>query len=426
MTTLYIDPIGGLAGDMLCAALFDAGLDFADWKLELQKIGIPLPELSLNATKRGVFRALYFHVHNPKASTESHSHAHSHHHEPHSHSHSHTDSESSDLKPVAWEDAHRTWKNIQTLINQSALDSMTKSNALKVFHTLAKAEAKMHGTTIEDVHFHEVGAIDSIVDIIGFCLGCSLLGITEILCGRIPISGGLTWSEHGQIPLPAPATLELIHGLKTRKGVENHEQVTPTGAAILSALATQTDFPAMTILKSGYGAGTRNPSEYANITRISIGIQDISVQSDSTPSEIIEVQSNIDDMTGEALSYLQSKLFASGALDVSFQSIFMKKNRPAWLLRILCPTDLLEDIAHCVFQHSSTFGIRYSTQKRLILRREFHKVETEFGSARIKTGTWKNIQKASVEYDDAQRIAEASGLSLVESQQLILQQWKQL
>jgi uncharacterized protein (DUF111 family) len=251
------------------------------------------------------------------------------------------------------------------------------------------------------------------------------LGITEILCGKIPISGGFTWSEHGQIPLPAPATLELIQGFKTRKGIENHEQVTPTGAAILSALAKQADFPAMTVLKVGYGSGTRNPSEYPNIARISIGELETSVQTDSTPSEVIEIQSNIDDMTGETLSYLQSKLFDDGALDVSFQSIFMKKNRPAWLLRVLCSSDTLEDIAYCIFQHSSTFGIRYSTKKRLLLHREFHKVKTEFGSARIKTGTWKDIQKVSVEYDDAQRIAEVSGLTLVESQQLILQQWKQ-
>lgn len=426
MKTLCIDPVGGLAGDMLCAALFDAGLDFEHWKAELKKLAIPLPQITLETVQRGAFRSAHFSVHNPKNSEQAHSHPHGH----SSHQHHHTH-DTEELEPVDWEEHHRSWKKIKALITHSQLDSITKKNALLVFEKLAEAEAKIHGTAVEDVRFHEVGAIDSIVDIVGFCLGCRMLGIEQIFYAPPPISGGLVWSAHGKIPLPAPATLELIKGMKTRKGITDHEQVTPTGAAIISVLGRQEDFPNMKIIAAGYGAGTRNPSQYANIVRLSIGelatkeLETNRIQ-DSTPTDIIEIQSNIDDMSGEALPFLQEQLFLKGALDVCFQSIFMKKGRPAWLLTVLLPTNLLEKITHCIFEHSTSFGIRYIHKKRLVLEREFQTIETTFGAARIKKGTWKDIEKISVEYEDMKRIAQAGNISLKQSQELILQQWKQL
>lgn len=421
MKTLYIDPVGGIAGDMLCAALFDAGLDFNHWKQELEKLEIPLPKLGLQTVLRGAFRARHFSVYNPHLNY--HSHEHSAHEHSHQHSHQHSSIEPS---PVKWEHSERSWKEIRQLISSSKLDPLTIQRALCVFEKLAIAEAKIHGTTADDVHFHEVGAIDSIVDIIGFCLGCTMLNIEQILYSEIPISGGLIWSEHGKIPLPAPATLELIKGVKTRQGIEHHEQVTPTGAAILVALGKQQSFPSLKTLSVGYGAGTRNPQEYANIVRVSIGLLESQENIDTTPLDIIEIQTNIDDMSGEELPFLQDQLFKQGALDVSFQSIFMKKGRPAWLLTVLCEPHILEKIAHCIFQNTTSFGLRYIPQKRIVLERTFQKVDTPFGMAQIKLGSWKDIKKISVEYEDMKRIAEAANLSLSEAKELILQQWKQL
>lgn len=424
MRILFLDPVGGLAGDMLCAALFDVGVDFDEWYALIRLINIPLPSMSIKTVQRGVFRAQYFSVENPAKNSEHSHHSHSHHEHSHSHRHDLQNDAIAHIgpQPEDWEDTHRSWRDIRTLILESSLPTSVQNNAIAIFSRLAQAEARMHGMDVEEVYFHEVGAIDSIVDIIGVCIGLHLLSVDAIYCSSVPISGGQVRSAHGIIPLPAPATMELLQGWKTHSGQYNHEQVTPTGAAILSALGEEQDFPAMRILGSGYGAGTRNPSNYANILRVCLGEMEVSQEEDAddTPSDIIEIQTTIDDMTGEAYPVLLEQLFSVGALDAFMQSVHMKKGRPGLLVTILCTRECFDSICETIFRYSSSFGLRWNHRSRVTMQRSYNVVQTDSGEATIKIGQWKNITKRSVEFEDARRIATDTNCSIFEAMTLIL------
>ena len=336
---LYIDPIGGIAGDMLCAALLDAGLNEAQWRQHLDLI--PWNEeaqIVRSHVIRGVFAATHINI-TPTTSDESltpsskHEHPHTHGH--HSHTHAvHPSNPTMHRKthsgpqPTPWSNHHRGFTEISELISNSPLPTRVKEMAIQVFRVLGQAEADIHGTSLEEVHFHEVGAVDSILDIVGFCLGVHLLGVTTITAGAIPLSTGTIHTAHGRTPLPAPATLRILQGWPSTQGYPNHEQVTPTGAAILKALAIHSSFPSMIIESDGYGAGTRNPPAYPNLVRVCIGTQITPVKSvDETPSDIVEIQANIDDMSAELLSPLMDRLMESGALDVTLTPVLMKKGR---------------------------------------------------------------------------------------------------
>jgi pyridinium-3,5-bisthiocarboxylic acid mononucleotide nickel chelatase len=414
MTILYIDPIGGLAGDMLCAALLDLGINEQKWINELNKLGLPETEMKISETKRGVFRAKYLSIVNPKSISnmepvnsqiDAMSHSHDHHHN--------TDGPN----PISWDDVHRTWRDIQELIHKSQLSDGTKSRVLKVFGKLASAESLIHGQPLEDVCFHEVGAIDSILDIVGVCLALEMLGITQLLCGAPPCASGEIYTAHGKTPLPAPATLQLLKGWSTRKGYFNHEQVTPTGAAIIAALAEQSTLPEMEIENVGYGAGTRNPKEYANIVRAIIG----TVNSNSDNQDIIELCCNIDDMIPEHFPLLFERLFQVGAIDVYRQPIQMKKGRSGWLLTVLLNDQNIEQISGVIFANTSTFGLRYIRKERIILERKIQRVDTIYGPASIKIGLLRNNEvQRSVEYEDALRIAKEHNLPLQQVYDVIL------
>ncbi len=311
----------------------------------------------------------------------------------------------------------RHLSDIAALLEQSTLSETVRQNTLAVFTRLADAEAKIHGTTREEVHFHEVGAVDAIVDIAGSCLLLQMLGVEKIVPSSLPCGTGTILCAHGIMPVPAPATLELLSGFPAHSVDIRGELVTPTGAALLTTLAdprTAGKMPAMRVLASGFGAGKKQfKTDLPNLLRVVIGETAEAETADKTPQTIAVLETNLDDQNPESFELLMERAFAAGALDVFFAPIQMKKNRPATLVTILCPTDKAETLAEILFQETGTFGVRIREQRRLTLSRSWRTVTTEFGDIRLKTGAWQGEEvTAAPEYDDCKRAAQEHGVPL--------------
>jgi uncharacterized protein (TIGR00299 family) protein len=398
---LYIDPFSGIAGDMFCAALIDLGLDISDLTEPLKALPIDGYTTSTHKTIRGAFAATRFEVLPTDTSTDdSHNHSHSHG-AGHDHSHDH-------VGPEAWPgQPDRRWSTIRKMLEESALSEGIRRRALAVFSALARAEASVHGTTVADVHFHEVGAIDSIVDIVAACAGLERLGVERIVSGPPPLSGGEVRGAHGRIPLPAPATLALLKGWPVRAGVHGREEVTPTGAAILAALAEPGEFPAMTIRATGCGAGKRDPKDKANILRLVLGE---AREADSARSvEVLQAQ--MDDLTGEHLPPLIEALLGAGALDAFAAPVLMKKGRSGLLVTALCEDEAAAAVEEAFLRHGSTFGVRRSTARRRVLDRRHERVETPWGPVRIKLGMLgSEVLHCAPEHEDVRACALAAGV----------------
>ncbi len=410
------------------------------------------------------------------SSTQSHSHSHGHsetvqnHSEAHSHSnghsHSHGDTAQSHSSSTSEADApelhhhshQRNLPEIERLIRQAQLPSRAEAWSLAVFRNLAIAEATVHGTTVEEVHFHEVGAVDAIVDIVGTCLGLDYLDIDEIYCSALPTGGGTVWAAHGRLPVPAPAVLKLfsmgqvpVYG----NGIER-ELVTPTGAAIAITLAQSFGPPPpMRLQTIGLGAGTID-LPIPNMVRLWIGESGskvkpsrakpeqqagkadalptttqpevVTTERDATPNNITLLQTQLDDLSPQAIGYAFEQLLEAGALDVFTQAIAMKKNRPGILLSVICPDDKIADCESILFKETSTLGIRRQPQQRSILQRHWQTVTTDYGPVRIKVagsrdhGEGVNVQP---EYEDCAAIARNHNLPWREVHQLALQAWHQ-
>ncbi len=297
-----------------------------------------------------------------------------------------------------------------------------KSASISAFEKLAIAEGRIHAMPPDDVAFHEVGALDSIIDFVAVCAGLEMLGIDEVWCGPLALGrGGFVTCDHGLMPVPAPATLEILsgivvrasslHGVLLRDTPVEKELTTPTGAALVAALVKKfCAVPEMRTEKIGYGAGSREKQAVPNVLRAILGSVDAEEKSGD---EIVELRANIDDASPETLSYLSEALFAAGAVDVFFTPIQMKKNRPATLVTALAEPKLLDTLAAIFFKESSTFGIRYETLKRLTLDRETISVDTRFGKIRVKVGRWKGaVTSIHPEYDDCRERAAATGAPL--------------
>ena len=374
MRIAYGDLIGGISGDMFVAALLDLGLPLDYLKSELKKI----PSLSyrIEVTKKSVhgIRATRFRVICNRKEPE------------------------------------RPWKQIRTLIQQSSLAPEVKKKGLQVFARLAEAEGKIHGVASDKVHFHEVGATDSIVDIISAAIAIHHLKIDSFHFSRIPLGRGVTRSRHGPLPLPGPATLELLKGLPVEWTHLDAETVTPTGAAIVATLgAGFGDQPRMTIEKIGYGAGWKVFPDRPNLFRLILG----AAEAPWKQEEMLVMETNIDDMNPEFYDYVLDRLFAAGARDVSLSPIQMKKNRPGTLLRVIAEPTQREKLAAILFRETSTIGIRYYPVNRMILRRASKTIKTRFGAVKVKIieepdGT----KRAMPEYDDLRRIAAAKKIPL--------------
>ncbi len=401
MKTLYLDCFAGISGDMTIGALLDLGLDFELLKSELAKLGVEGYELSLVRVDRSGINAAKFDVHLQK---QIHVH---HHHDHHHHDHSHEEQHSHD---------HRSLATIKHLIAASALSAQVKQTATVIFQRIGEAEAKIHGVDIEAVHFHEVGAVDSIVDIVGACIGLEALGIEQILSSPLHVGYGTFTCAHGTYPIPGPAATEILCGVPIYANNIEGELVTPTGAAIVATLATDfVKMPLMRIDRVGYGAGTREYEKFPNVLRAVLGEVEAA---DTTPDTVTVIEANLDDLNPQVFGHLMEQALAAGALDIFYTPAQMKKNRPGVLLTMLCATDARERMMDLLFRETTTLGVRYREERRVILRREFVTVETEFGAITIKVARHQTgqVMNAAPEFADCQAAALRHHVSLREVQ----------
>ncbi|HKQ47635.1 MAG TPA: nickel pincer cofactor biosynthesis protein LarC [Phycisphaerae bacterium] len=373
----YFDCFSGAAGDMILAALVSAGLDEAALRAELAGLNLAGYELEIAAVKKQGFAATHVRVR------------------------------------LTDQPGHRHLHHITKIIDDSALLGAIKDRAKRVFTRLAEAEAKVHGTSIEKVHFHEVGAVDAIVDVVGAAIGVERLGLTRIICSPIPTGSGVVQCEHGTMPIPAPATAELLRGVPLAACDEPGELITPTGAAILTTLAdSYGPLPAMRIAQIGYGAGTRDGKTRPNILRLLVGESE---GSSDECDEVVLLETNLDDATGEQIAHAFEVLFAAGALDVFTIPIFMKKGRPGVLLSVLAPLERAPACEEALFLHTTTFGIRRQTCSRTKLARQVETVTTRFGPIRVKIGRrGGRILIVAPEYEDCAAAARSHHAALRE------------
>ena len=380
----YLDCFSGISGDMVLGALLDAGLDLAALREGLAS----LPVAGYAVTAERV-----------------------------------TDGGITGTRAVVSLDAsvqheHRRLGDVRALLDGSALPARARQTAHDIFERLAKAEASIHGTTPDEVTFHEVGAVDSIVDIFGAALGFELLGIDDLYCSELPLTSGRVLSMHGPLPVPAPATLELLRdsGAVWRSVPAEGELVTPTGAAILAARATFTR-PTVSVHAVGYGFGTKK-LPWANCLRLVLGDAPAVISSGDTTGdferdEIMVLETNVDNMTGEALGWLMDRLLAEGALDVAYSPLQMKKNRPATLLTVLARPEDADRLAGTILRESATLGLRMRRSERVKAGRREEQIETPLGPVRVKLKIFGGrIVAANPEYDDCRALAGRAGLPL--------------
>ena len=386
MKIVYFDCFSGISGDMILGAFVDAGLDINLLKDQLSQLHLTGYEISKEKVKRAGISGTKVRV--IISQTDKHLTAtHQHHY-----------------------NSHLKFSDIRTIIEKSALHQAIKTDSIKIFQRLAMVEAKVHNTSTEEVHFHEVGAIDAIVDIVGSVIAIKHLGIERIYFSPIPTGHGYTKCEHGIFPVPAPATAELLKTQLLKSVDIEKELTTPTGAAIITALGEglRTN-PEMKILQIGYGAGGNDNPHIPNLLRILIGEVIHSRESD----EMWVVETNIDNMSGEILGYTMDKLFEAGAADVYFTPIQMKKGRPGIIISVIVSELHISSVEMVLFNQTTTFGIRKYKVVRKILTREFKELDTQLGKIKFKIGKFNNdIKSLSPEYEDCKRIAEEKGIPL--------------
>lgn len=407
MRTLYLDCFAGISGDMFIGALLDCGLDFEFLKAELAKLGVEGYELSLTRVDRCGINSAKFdvHLHDEVHHHHHHDHSHEHHHHDHSHEHHHHDANPQSAINNPHSHDHRSLSTIKHIISSSALSAQVKERALAIFQRIGEAESKIHGIAIETVHFHEVGAVDSIVDIVGACIGLEALQIEKIISAPLHMGSGTFQCAHGTYPVPGPATAELLTGVPIYSKDIEGELVTPTGAAIVATLAADYgNLPAMKIERIGYGAGTRTYQSFPNTLRAVIG----ELVADTTPTTVTVIEANIDDLSPQVFGYLMEKALAEGALDVFYTPVQMKKNRPGVLVTLLCRPEDRQPMTELLFRETTTLGVRYHDEQREILQREFVSVETEFGAIKMKIARANDgrLINYAAEFDDCRLAAE--------------------
>ncbi len=376
MKIAYLDCASGISGDMTLGALVDAGVDLAALNDGVQSLGLPAVRLVATPVKKKGFRATQITVE----------------HEP--------------------EHKHRHLHHITAMIDGSSITPRQKDLAHRIFRRLAEAEAKVHDSTIEKVHFHEVGAVDSIADIVGSAIGWDLLGAERIVASAVPTGAGFVEIAHGRCSIPAPATAELLQGVPLAASNVDCELTTPTGAAILATLVESFGpLPAMTVERIGYGAGQKDLEEQANVLRLLVGRTNDS----QTDERLWIVETNLDDTSGEMIGHAVARLWEAGALDVYTTSIQMKKNRPGITLTALCPLEAVPAVEAVLFRETTTLGIRRHEVHRRRLRRETQEVETPWGKvAGIAAWLDSTTARFSPEYESCRQVAEKNKITLRE------------
>ncbi|MEM0530403.1 nickel pincer cofactor biosynthesis protein LarC [Zongyangia sp. HA2173] len=405
MQSLYLECLSGISGDMTVAALLDLGADEAILRRGLDSLHVDGYTIEISRVKKNGIEAADFHV-----ILDGHHHPDLHEHDHHGEHHSHHDHGEEALHDHGHHHVHRNLHDILELIEKSQISSRAKELAEKIFHIVAQAESKAHGVPVEQVHFHEVGAVDSIVDIVGAAICLDNLNIQRVYCSALREGTGTIRCAHGIMPVPAPATAHIMEKYHIPVQITDNqgEMVTPTGAAIVAAITHQFGAPAtMRIQRVGMGAGKRDYPN-ANILRAYL----IDEEEDEYQDMVEVLETDLDDMTGEQMGYAMERLFALGAKDVHYTPIFMKKNRPGYQLTVLCDPSCREDCIREIFKNTSAIGLRHQTQKRTKMKRELHDVETKLGKITIKHCEFGEIHKNTVEYERAKELADAKNISL--------------
>jgi uncharacterized protein (TIGR00299 family) protein len=419
---LYFDCFSGISGDMVLGAFLDAGLPLDDLKRALGSLAMPGYDITAERVLRAGVSATKFsvhehrnqaHAHEQAAHSHEHGHAHEHDHNHDHHGHGHEHSEHHEHHG-----AHRTLPEIFALIDQSALSASGRDRAKQLFHRLAEAEAAVHHTPIERVHLHEVGALDSIIDIVGAVYALEWAGAERVVCSPLNVGGGMVESAHGLFPVPAPATLRLLGNAPVYGGVVQKELVTPTGALIATSYAASFgSVPPLAIERVGYGAGTRDNPQTPNVLRILIG-----KAADQQPVDrVVVIECEIDDMNPQLFGSAMDRLYAAGALEVFYVPVQMKKNRPGTLLTVVARPELRITLSDIVFRETTTIGLRHHEVDRDVLQREIVRVDTAVGAVRFKLA-WREgrVVNAIPEFEDIQAIARTRNLSVKDVQALAL------
>jgi uncharacterized protein (TIGR00299 family) protein len=403
MKTLYLDIFSGISGDMFIGALIDLGADARKLERELKKLKLGGYHLHVARKQKSGIAGVKFDVH----LADAHEHHHGHHPD-HSHDHHH-------------HDENRTFEEIKKLIGRSKLSAWVKKKSVAVFQRIAKAEGKIHGLPLEKVHFHEVGAVDSIVDIVGACIALELLGKPHVLAG--PVVEGTGWVDcaHGRFPVPTPATLAILgaRGIGVTQCDEPHELVTPTGAALLVEFAENFGpMQNLVAVKTGFGLGTRDHQTRPNVLRAVLGKPSTLNSQPSTALDwetdrVAVLETNLDDVSGEILGHFVEAALAAGALDVFHTPIQMKKNRPGMLLTVLCAETDADKFSEMILRETSAFGVRRTMAERLKLRREFTRVKTPLGEITVKIGRLNGkVVQAAPEFESCKKLAERAKIPL--------------
>ncbi|MDQ3130740.1 MAG: nickel pincer cofactor biosynthesis protein LarC [Acidobacteriota bacterium] len=408
MKTLYFDCFAGASGNMILGALVALGVDENELIGQIKLLNISDFSLEIKTVDKSGISAIY-----------------------------------ADVK-VPHEHAHRHLSAIVKIIGDAKLSENVKNRAIKIFTNLAEAEAKIHGIEIEKVHFHEVGAMDAIIDVVGACIGFEMLEIERFVCSKIHVGSGFAKMAHGKFPVPPPAVAELLKGAPVYSTEIEGELITPTGAAIVATICEEFGrIPEMTIEKTAYGAGSRDYENFPNVLRLILGtreegrgareeklrITSYELREDRKPKtedrNLILIETNIDDLTPQILGFVMERAFELGCLDCWFTPIQMKKNRPATMISILCGKDKKEILTELLYTETSTLGVRVSEIERDCLPRKIVKVDTEFGAVDVKIAEYKNkIVNAKPEYEQIREIALQSKKSLREIEREVLNKLK--
>jgi pyridinium-3,5-bisthiocarboxylic acid mononucleotide nickel chelatase len=378
MKIISYDCFSGISGDMNLGAMIDLGVDKTYLINELKKLNLEGWELLVQKDQRHGISGTKVTV-----------------------------------RQTRHEHAHRHLSDIEKIINDSGLDNETKELSKRIFMKIAVAEASVHGTSIDHIHFHEVGAVDSIIDIAGAAICFNFLKIDGVHVSAVELGSGFVNCDHGKLPVPAPATLEIIKGLPVKRGGVGFEATTPTGAAILAALVTDISPKLlMKIEKTAYGVGQKEDADVPNLLRVLLGE---TITGNETGHDALQLECNIDDMNPEFYEFISGKLFAAGASDVFLSDIIMKKGRPGIVLNVICENESAESLKNIIFNESTSLGIRSFPFRKDTLERKFEKISTVYGDVNIKR-SFHNQKEVSVkpEYEDCKRIALEKGIPLKE------------
>ena len=379
MKTLYFDCFCGASGDMIMGALIDAGADFDFIKSALGSLGVSGFEVSAEKVSKNGISATQFSVH----------------------------------LDADIEQPHRHLRHILEIIEKGDLPEKVKAASAETFRLIAECEAEVHGTTVEKVHFHEVGAVDSIVDIVGAHLALDNIGVERIEASKLIVGSGTVKTEHGVLPVPAPATALLLKGVPFEAGDLVGEMVTPTGAALVTQLAASFGpAPEMLVESIGYGCGTRNYEDRPNVLRVLIGE---SAEADFAGQQVTVIDANIDDMNPEILPTLLTDLIEKGARDAFLTPLLGKKGRPAHMITVICDEAKVQELVGVIFRGSTTLGVRMRQESRICLHRHWYTVATRWGEVRIKVGEFDGERTvASPEFEDCNKLARSAGVSVLE------------